>query len=152
MPTHAEKRLLPYSAEQMFDLVADVESYPDFLPWCVDARVRKRKGDRVVVCEMVIGYKVFRERFMTTDLFDRPRRIDILYTSGPFKHLKNHWAFEPDGDGRCRIDFYVDFEFRSRFLQRVMGAVFNEAVRLMVSSFEKRARQLYGEPRPAPGS
>ena len=144
MPTHAEKRLLPYTPEQMFDLVAEVERYPDFLPWCMAARVRARKSqDNVVVADLVIGYKIFRERFTSRVELERPRRINVFYSEGPFKYLNNHWIFEP-GEGGCLIDFYVDFEFRSRFLQRAIGIVFNEAVRRMVDAFEKRARQLYG--------
>ncbi len=143
MPTHAEKRVVPFTPEQMFDLVADVERYPEFLPWCVAARVRKRDGD-TLVADLVIGFKVFRERFTTRDVFDRPRRIDVSYSEGPFKYLNNHWVFAPRGDGACLIDFYIDFEFRSRLMQRMMGVLFNEAVRIMVSAFEKRARAMYG--------
>ena len=143
MPTHAEIRVLPFTPEQMFDLVADVESYPEFLPWCVAARIRNRDGD-TLTADMVIGFKMFRERFTTEDVFDRPRRIDVSYSDGPFKHLNNHWVFEPTDDGGCRIDFYIDFEFRSRILQRLIGVLFNEAVKMMVSSFEKRAVVLYG--------
>lgn len=146
MPTHAEKRVLPFSPEQMFDLVADVERYPEFLPWCVAARVRDHDGN-AFIADMVIGFKMFRERFTTKDVLDRPRRIDVTYFEGPFKHLNNHWVFESDGAGGCRIDFYIDFEFHSRLLQRVIGALFNEAVRILVSSFEKRAIALYGRPR-----
>ena len=144
MPTHAEKRLLPYTPEQMFDMVAEVERYPEFLPWCMAARVREKEsqGD-VVVADLVIGYKFFRERFTSRVELERPRRINVFYSEGPFKYLNNHWTFEP-GAGGCLIDFYVDFEFRSRFLQRAIGIVFNEAVRRMVDSFEKRAQQLYG--------
>lgn len=143
MPTHAEKRRLPYPPEKMFDLVADIERYPEFLPWCAALRVRKREGNKVNA-EMAIGYKMFRERFSCDVTLDRPGRIDVAYREGPFRYLNNHWSFEPTGDGQCDIDFYVDFEFRSKFFQRMIGVVFNEAVRIMVSSFEKRARALYG--------
>ncbi len=151
MPTHAEKRVVPFTPEQMFDLVADVERYPEFLPWCVAARIRERDGD-TLVADLVIGFKVFRERFTTRDVFDRPRRIDVSYSEGPFKYLNNHWVFEPHGEGGCLIDFYIDFEFRSRLMQRMMGVLFNEAVRIMVSSFEKRARALYGGPAGSPAA
>jgi len=143
MPTHAEKRVLPHTPEQMFDLVIDIEKYPEFLPWCVATRIRERHGE-VVVADMVIGFKVFRERFSTRVEWDRPGRIDVAYSEGPFKYLSNHWIFEPYGDGEWRIDFFVDFEFRSRFFQKAIGAVFNEAVQRMISSFEKRAAVLYG--------
>ncbi len=142
MPTHAEKRVLPHTPEQMFDLVIDIEKYPEFLPWCVGTRIRERGGD-MVVADMVIGFKVFRERFSTRVEWDRPGRIDVAYSEGPFKYLNNHWIFEPHGDGGCLIDFFVDFEFHSRLFQKAIGAVFNEAVQRMISSFEKRAAVLY---------
>ncbi len=113
------------------------------------ARVRKREGN-TLMADMVIGFKMFREGFTTRDVFDRPRRIDVSYSEGPFKYLNNHWIFEPHGDGACLIDFYVDFEFRSRLMQRMMGVLFNEAVRIMVSAFEKRARAMYGGPAASP--
>ncbi len=143
MPTHAEKRILPHSSEQMFDLVAGVEDYPEFLPWCVATRIRQKDED-LIVADMVIGFKMFRERFSSRVTLDRPNRIDVEYTDGPFKYLNNHWIFSPHGDGECLIDFYVDFEFRSKILQKMIGVVFNEAVGLMVNSFEKRAKALYG--------
>ena len=143
MPTHAEKRVLPFSPEQLFDVVADIEKYPEFLPWCIATRIRRREG-KVIHADMVIGFKMFRERFTTKDVLDRPRRIDVSYHEGPFKYLNNHWIFEPHGDGHCEIDFYVDFEFHSRLFQKMMGVVFNEAVRIMVSAFEKRTREIYG--------
>ena len=125
-------------------MVAEVERYPEFLPWCMAARVRRHEsqGD-VVVADMVIGYKFFRERFTSRVELDRPRRINVFYSEGPFKYLNNHWIFEP-GESGCLIDFYIDFEFRSRLMQRAVEFVFNEAVRRMVDAFEKRAKQLYG--------
>ena len=143
MPTHAEKRILPHTPEQLFDIVADVERYPEFLPWCIATRVRRREGN-VIHADMVVGFKMFRERFSTRDVLDRPRRIDVTYFEGPFKYLDNHWVFVPEGEGHCLIDFHIDFEFRSRIFQIMMGVVFNEAVQIMVSAFEKRARQMYG--------
>jgi coenzyme Q-binding protein COQ10 len=145
MPTHAENRRLPYSAEQLFDLVADVERYPEFLPWCLAARVRERK-DNTITADLLIGFKMVRERFTSRVVLDRPGRIDVSYAEGPFRYLNNHWSFLPQDDGSCVIDFYVDFEFRSRMLQRIIGMLFNEAVRRMVGAFEGRARQLYGAP------
>ena len=143
MPTHAEKRVLPHAPELMFDLVADVERYPEFLPWCVGTRIKERHGDNIVA-DMAVGYKVFREKFTSRVHLNRPLRIDVEYFDGPFKYLNNHWIFESYGSGQCRIDFFVDFEFHSRLMQKMIVVVFNEAVRRMVSSFEKRARQLYG--------
>jgi coenzyme Q-binding protein COQ10 len=144
MPTHAEKRYLPYRPEQMFDLVADVERYPEFLPWCVAARIRQRQGP-VFFADLVIGFKMVRERYTSKVTLDHPGlSIDVTYTEGPFHHLNNHWVFGRAEDGGTEIDFFVDFEFRSRLLQGLIGTLFNEAVRLMVHAFEKRARQLYG--------
>jgi coenzyme Q-binding protein COQ10 len=146
MPTHAERRRLPYSPQQLFDLVADIERYPEFLPWCVGARVRERTGN-TIVGDLLIGYRMVRERFTSRIVLDRAKRIDVSYSEGPFRYLTNHWEFEPEADGGCTIDFYVDFEFRSRVLQRVIEVLFNEAVRRMVGAFETRARHLYGAER-----
>ncbi len=143
MPTHAEKRVLPYSRDQLFDLVLDVEKYPEFLPWCLGCRVRRRTEDQVVA-DTIIGFKVFREGFTSRITHDRPNRIDVSYENGPFRYLNNHWIFNDMGDGKTEIDFYVDFEFRSRMLQVAIGAVFNEAVRRMIAAFEARAKDLYG--------
>lgn len=149
MPTHAEIRRLPYTAEQMFDLVAGVEKYPEFLPWCQALRVRERKQN-LLISDMVIGFKIFREQFTTRTVLDRGAcRIDVSYLNGPFKYLKNHWIFIPAEDGRkCDVDFYVDFEFRSKLLQSAISVVFNEAVTKMVNAFEKRAEELYGRAPP----
>jgi len=142
MPTHAEQRLLRNDQAQLFDLVADIEKYPEFLPWCVGARVIKREGD-VLHADLVIGFKLIRERFTSRVTLSRPDRIDVEYLNGPFRYLNNHWKFIPK-DGGCLIDFYVDFEFRSRVLRALMEPLFNEAVRRMVAAFETRARTLYG--------
>jgi coenzyme Q-binding protein COQ10 len=148
MPTHAEKRLLPYAPGQLFELVAQVERYPEFLPWCLAARIRERQ-ERVIVADLVIGFRMIRERFTSHVTLDRPNRIDVRYADGPFKHLDNHWIFadaapcaELPGGGTL-IDFYVDFEFRSKLLQGLIGVLFNEATKRMVAAFEGRARQLY---------
>ena len=142
MPTHAEKRFIHHTPEQLFGLVANVERYPEFLPWCIAARVREREGN-VIHADLIIGFKMFRERFTSRVELDPVRRIDVAYTKGPLKYLNNHWIFEPV-EGGCVIDFYVDFEFRSRILQKMIGVVFNEAVRHMVGAFERRAHDLYG--------
>jgi coenzyme Q-binding protein COQ10 len=143
MPTHAEQRVLPYAPEQLFDLVADVQRYPEFLPWCLAARIRRREGD-TIIADLLIGFRMIRERFTSRVTLDRPGRIDVSYEEGPFRYLNNHWIFERLPDGRCRIDFFVDFEFRSMILQKLIGVLFNEAVRRMVGAFENRARELYG--------
>ena len=145
MPTHAEKKALPYSCAQMFDLVADVDRYPDFLPWVVAARVFGQEGN-VIQAELVVGFKMFREKFTSTVTLAPPGRLDVEYTRGPFKYLNNHWLFEDDGAGGCVIDFYIDFEFHSRLMQRLIGTVFNEAAQRMVRAFEIRAHAIYGEP------
>jgi|SRR5579871_1328618 len=144
MPTHAERRVLPYTREQLFDLVADVERYPEFLPWCLAAKVRRREG-RVIHADLVIGFRMMRERFTSRVELTPPDRIDVAYAEGPFKHLTNYWIFKP-APGGCEIDFYVDFEFRNRVLQKLIEMLFHEAVRRMVSAFESRARALYGAP------
>jgi coenzyme Q-binding protein COQ10 len=145
MPTHAEQRILPYTADQLFDLVAEVDRYPEFLPWCLGARIRERH-DNVIVADLLIGFKMVRERFTSRVVLDRPHRIDVSYTEGPFRYLNNHWTFVPQENGCTLIDFYVDFEFRSRVLQKIIEVLFNEAVKRMVTAFENRARQLYGAP------
>lgn len=147
MPTHAERRFLPYTQAQLYDLVADVERYPEFLPWCVAARVRSRDGN-MLTADLVIGFKMIREKFTSRVTLSPPDRIDVAYTHGPLRYLNNHWIFEEARDG-CVIDFFVDFEFRSQLLQRLIGALFNEAVRRMVTAFEARAHALYGPSRPA---
>jgi coenzyme Q-binding protein COQ10 len=153
MPTHAEKRVLPYTCEQLFDLVADVERYPEFLPWCLAVRIRERRPD-LIVAELLIGFKMVRERFTSRVVLKRPSCIDVTYAEGPFRYLNNHWIFTHLPEGRCEIDFFVDFEFRSAILQKLIGLLFNEAVRRMVAAFETRANQLYGrgpaeQPKPA---
>jgi coenzyme Q-binding protein COQ10 len=148
MPTHAERRILPYTADQLFTLVAEVDRYPEFLPWCLGARIRERH-DNVVVADLLIGFKMVRERFTSRIVLDRPHRIDVSYTEGPFRYLNNHWIFVPQENGCTLIDFYVDFEFRSRVLQKIIEVLFNEAVKRMVAAFEQRARQLYGAPQGA---
>jgi len=144
MPTHAERKVLPYTPEQMFDLVADVGKYPEFLPWCVGAKVRSRTED-LLVADLTIGFKIFRESFTSRVDLDRPRMVQVKYENGPFRYLNNQWSFEPNPKG-CEVKFFVDFEFKSRLLQAAIGVVFNEAVRLMVNSFLKRARDVYGQP------
>ncbi|MEO0360333.1 MAG: type II toxin-antitoxin system RatA family toxin [Pseudomonadota bacterium] len=148
MPTHAEKREMPYSADQMYDLIADVPSYPEFLPWCAAARIRSRRPSgsaEVVDADLVISFKLFRERFGSrVVLMPDEKKIDVSYLDGPFRYLENNWIFIPRGEGRCEVDFFVDFEFRSRALQAIIGVVFDEAMRRIVRAFEARAAELYG--------
>ncbi len=144
MPTHAEHQIVAFQPEQLFDLVADVGRYPEFLPWCTGARVRSRT-DTEVVADLTIGFGPFRESFTSRVALDRPRAVSVRYERGPFRYLNNNWRFLPDPRG-TRVEFFVDFEFRSRLLQSAIGVVFNEAVRRMVNAFLKRARDIYGVP------
>ncbi|MGH1465369.1 MAG: type II toxin-antitoxin system RatA family toxin [Cognatishimia sp.] len=147
MPTHSETRPLPYSAQQMYDLVADVAAYPKFLPWCAAARIRSRDQDgasEVMLADLVISFKVFRERFGSrVVLHPENMSIDTEYLDGPFKFLKSTWDFK-DVDGGCEVSFFVDFEFKSSILQGIIGVVFNEAMHRIVKAFENRAAELYG--------
>ncbi|PZX19941.1 coenzyme Q-binding protein COQ10 [Palleronia aestuarii] len=146
MPTHHEKRTLPYTADQMFDLVADVESYPEFLPWTAAARVRDRRETprgEVMEAELIISFKVFRERFNSRVTLRRPdMKIDTEYLDGPFRHMNSTWAFR-DVEGGCEVTFDVDFEFRSRILGSAAGMFFNDAMQRIVRAFERRAAVLY---------
>jgi coenzyme Q-binding protein COQ10 len=147
MPTHAERQLVPYRPDQLFDLVADVGKYPQFLPWCIGARVRHRTDDELVA-DLTIGFGPFRESFTSRVTLERPQRVRVRYENGPFRYLNNQWEFRPHPEG-TEVAFFVDFEFRSRILQAAIGVVFNEAVRRMVGAFRKRAREVYGPPIPA---
>ena len=154
MPRHSETRILPYSARQIYDLVADVARYPEFLPWTAAARIRSRTpradGTEVVEADLVISFKVFRERFGSRVILDPAAlTIDTTYIEGPFRHMHSTWAFrdleEGSGGGRrCEVSFFVDFEFRNAILQKVIGVVFDEAMRRVVRAFEARAAVLYG--------
>lgn len=147
MPAHSETKKLPYSADQMYDLVADVGSYPQFLPWTAAARVRSNtdKGDHtVMLADLVVSFKVFRERFGSRVLlWPEKKQIDTAYIDGPFKHLESTWRFK-DVEGGCEVSFDVDFEFKNKLLQGAAGMFFNEAMQRIVRSFERRAKDLYG--------
>ena len=147
MPSHSETKFLPYTAQQMFDLVADVGNYPKFLPWTAAARVRSitERGDHLeMLADLVISFKVFRERFGSKVILDPARRhIDTEYLDGPFKYMKSTWDFAPRADGGCDVAFFVDFEFKNALLQGVIGLVFNEAMQRIVRAFETRAKALY---------
>lgn len=145
MPTHAETKSLPYTPQQMFDLVADVERYPEFLPWCRSCRII-RCEENVITAELVIGYKLVRESFLSKVTLSKPNEIRVDYLRGPLRHLSNAWTFSPEKNGGCTIDFFVDFEFRNAFFQKLMGVFFNEIVRRMVFAFEDRAKSLYKAP------
>ncbi len=147
MPTHSETRSLPYTAQQMYDLVGDVASYPQFLPWCAAARIRSRiqkEESEELLADLVISFKVFRERFGSrVELHPARHHIDTEYLDGPFKFMKSTWDFV-DVEGGCEVQFFVDFEFRNFLLQKAIGLVFNEAMHRIVAAFEARAKVLYG--------
>jgi coenzyme Q-binding protein COQ10 len=155
VPTHAETKRLPWTAQQMYDLVADVEAYPQFLPWTAAARIRSRRpvpGGEVMEADLVISFKVFRERFGSrVTLWPERLRIDTEYLDGPFRHMRSNWAFRDLPEGGCEIDFFVDFEFRNAILQGIIGVVFNEAMLRVVRAFERRAAALYGSPTSSAG-
>lgn len=152
MPKHQETRRLPYSAKEIYDLVADVESYPKFLPWNAAARIRSRRpvenggpGDEVMEADLVISFKVFRERFGSrVTLLPGEGKILTEYLDGPFRYMRSTWAFRDHAEGGSEIEFFVDFEFRNAILQGVIGLVFNEAMQRIVRAFERRAADLYG--------
>ena len=148
MPQHAETKVLPYTAAQMYELVADVARYPEFLPWTAAARVRTRApfaGGEVLEADLVISFKVFRERFGSrVTLWPGEGRIDTEYLDGPFRHLKSCWRFRDLPAGGCEVAFNVDFEFRNAILRGIIGLVFTEAMQRVVRAFETRAAVLYG--------
>jgi coenzyme Q-binding protein COQ10 len=143
MPRHSETRHLPYTPEQMFDLVADVARYPEFLPWVSAMRVRS-DSDTETVADMIVGFKGLRETFTSRVTKSRPESIDVDYLDGPLKYLKNDWTFEPDGEGGTIVGFNVDFEFKSRIFEALAGQMFGMAFKKMVGAFETRAEKLYG--------
>ena len=142
MPTHAQKKILRYTPDQMYALVADVRRYPEFLPWCAAARIVEQDESRLTA-DMTIGFKVFRETFRSEVELEPGREVRVRYLNGPFRYLNNTWKFQPHPAG-VEVDFFVDFEFRSALLRAAIGLVFNEAVQMMVRAFERRAMALYG--------
>ena len=152
MPRHHETRTLPYSAAQMYDLVADVARYPEFLPWTAAARIRRETdlGDHIeMLADLVISFKVFRERFGSrVRLYPDEKRIETEYVDGPFRHMRSTWRFR-DSDGGCEVEFEVDFEFRNRLLAGAANMFFEDAMQRVVRAFERRANELYGGRRAA---
>jgi coenzyme Q-binding protein COQ10 len=150
MPSFSTERRVPHSAEEMFDLVADVESYPRFLPLCESLVVRGRReqaGKVTLVADMTVAYKIIRETFTSRVTLDRKNlAIQASYLEGPFRHLDNRWTFEPLGDHECLVRFSIDYEFRSRGLAILMGAMFDRAFRKFTEAFEARADEIYGAP------
>lgn len=143
MPRHSETRQLPYTPVQLFDLIADVGAYPEFLPWCKSSRILERSEQRMLA-DLTIGYKIFQEKFTSEVFLDRPREISVRYVSGPMTHLTNRWGFQSKGKKSTALSFDVDFDFRSPLLSSVMGVFFDRAFLKMVEAFERRAADIYG--------
>jgi coenzyme Q-binding protein COQ10 len=148
MPQFSTRRRVRHSAEDMFDLVADVERYPEFVPLCRALKVRERKatgeGTDVIVADMTVAYKLVRESFRSRVTLDRPNlKIVVEYLEGPFSHLENRWTFRPDGEQRCEVEFFIEYEFRSRTLGLLMGSMFEVAFRRFAAAFERRADAVY---------
>lgn len=149
--THIEQKKLPYAPEQMYALVAAVDEYKDFAPWCIASRIKEWDGDNIFYADLVVGYKVFRERFTSKVFLTPPSEnqtgeIYIQYLRGPLKQLKNKWKFIRAEDGSCIIDFNVEFEFSNSTLQGIAQVFFQEIVKRMVGAFEERAKELHGTP------
>jgi coenzyme Q-binding protein COQ10 len=149
MPSFRNRRRVQHSAQQMFDLVADVERYPEFVPMCRDLKVRRRsteEDDReTLVADMTVAYNLVRESFRSRVTLDRPQlQILVEYLEGPFSHLENRWTFRPLGESECEVEFYIDYEFRSRVLGMLMGTMFDAAFRRFAAAFERRADVIYG--------
>ncbi|MCX8502028.1 MAG: type II toxin-antitoxin system RatA family toxin [Alphaproteobacteria bacterium] len=142
MLRHHEKKHLSFSAEQIFDLVADVEKYPEFLPWCLAARIHHR-DEQGLRADLVVGSGPIRETFTSRVELHRPHRIIVHYDKGPLARMNNSWKFNPISPNQCTIEFSVEFEFKSRMLQMVMERIFDQVIKRMVNAFELRAHQLY---------
>ncbi len=146
MTSHSETKFLPYGAKEMFDLVADISSYPEFLPWCAAARIRKeiQKGEvKQIEADLIISFKVFREKFGSRVLVDPDKYIiETDYIDGPFRYMHSVWSFRDSEEG-CEVKFNVDFEFKNAVLQSLIGLVFNDAMQRVVRAFERRASELY---------
>ena len=145
MPRHTEKRFLPYTPEQLFDLVADVGRYQEFLPWVAATRIRS-DGETEMVADLIVGFRALKETFTSKVHKRRPREIEIDYVEGPLKYLHNSWKFAPAPGGGTEIDFCVEFAFRNRLFEAMAGQMFDRALRRMIGAFEDRAHALYGDP------
>ena len=144
MPTFRTTRRVAHTPQQMFDLVADVRRYQEFLPWVAATRVRS-DSDTLMIADLVVGFRSIKETFASRVTKQRPVRIEVDYIEGPLKFLHNSWRFEPDGKGGTDIHFCVDFAFKSRIFEALAGQMFDRALRRMIGAFETRAHELYGE-------
>lgn len=142
MPVHRERRILPYSAEKLFQLVADVERYPEFLPWVAHAQIIEATPERMIA-DLDIGYKFLTDSYRSEVTLKEPIAIDVACIQGPFHHLTNQWRFEDQGDGTTAVDFFIDFEFKSSLMQGLMNTMFQEAVHRMMTAFEERAKNIH---------
>ncbi|AMA58135.1 type II toxin-antitoxin system RatA family toxin [Bradyrhizobium sp. CCGE-LA001] len=152
MPKFSSKRRVNHSASEMFDLVADVERYPEFVPLCSALKVRQRMtkpdGTEVLVADMTVSFKLVKESFTSRVTLDRANlKILVEYLQGPFSNLENRWTFEPKGEGVCDVGFFLSYEFRSRMLAMLMGSMFDAAFARFSTAFEKRADAIYGRPK-----
>jgi coenzyme Q-binding protein COQ10 len=147
MTSYSEREVMPYSQQQIYDILARVDRYPEFLPWCIGARIL-RQQDSVMYADLIIGWKVLRERFSSKVVLTPPSGIQFDYMNGPLKYLRGAWRLVPEPDGGTLVDFKVEFEFKSRALEMVMGGVFSELVHRMVGAFKARAGALYDKPPP----
>ena len=139
---YKESRVINHTPNNLFKLVSDVSNYPEFLPWCLGARI-KNQDDNSFEADLIIGFKIYKEIYSSKIFLDnKNKKIDVKYQDGPFEHLENYWIFKKDKNG-CKVEFMVDFKFKSNFLQTIMETLFSEAVRRMVKAFETRANQLY---------
>jgi coenzyme Q-binding protein COQ10 len=149
MPTFSTKRRVRHSASEMFDLVADVEQYPQFVPLCSGLKVRQRtpggEGVETIVADMTVSFKLVRETFRSRVTLERPKlQILVEYLQGPFSRMQNRWTFRPRGEESCDVEFFIEYEFKSRMLGVLMGSMFDVAFRRFASAFEQRADQVYG--------
>jgi len=152
MPQYSTRRRVQHSASDMFDLVSDIEKYPEFVPMCSAMHLRssvdKGEGITVMVAAMTVAYKLIRQTFTSRAILDKPKlKILVEYLDGPFRHMQNRWTFTPAGEQACDIEFFIEYEFRSRTLAMLMGSLFDTVFRRMAAAFEQRADKVYGRPR-----
>jgi len=152
MPQYSTRRRVQHSASDMFDLVSDIEKYPEFVPMCSAMHLRssvdKGEGITVMVAAMTVAYKLIRQTFTSRAILDKPKlKILVEYLDGPFRHMQNRWTFTPTGEQACDIEFFIEYEFRSRTLAMLMGSLFDTVFRRMAAAFEQRADKVYGRPR-----
>ncbi|MBK8009337.1 MAG: type II toxin-antitoxin system RatA family toxin [Rhizobiales bacterium] len=150
MNSYRTTRRVKHSAAKMFDLVADVEKYPEFVPMCESLHIRKRSGEaegvEIIIADMTVAYKIIRETFSSRVTLDRPKlSVLVEYLDGPFSHLENRWRFRPENEKVSEVDFYIAYEFKSKMLGMVMGALFDSAFRRFAEAFERRADKIYRE-------